>query len=105
LQSESGKEVIAESGYVPSENDVSDNIVIYNENEYLVYPNPASEGFYIMGIKQTTQMNLFDYSGRKVFSQVMTDDGYVDISHLRKGFYVVNLSTKDSNKQYKLLKQ
>ena len=105
LQSKSGQDVIAESGYIPYNNHENSIIINHKENELSVYPNPVREGFYIQGIKQATQMNLFDYSGRKVFSKMITDNDYVDISHLQKGFYIINVSTREGNKQFKILKE
>jgi len=105
LQTKSGKDVIEESGYVPYEAGVNGIIISHNKNELCVYPNSVREGFYIKGMKQTAQINLFDYLGRKVFSKIITDNDYVDISHLQKGFYIVDISTKESDNQYKILKE
>ena len=105
LQTKSGKDAIYEIGYVPY-GDYENNIPInYEENGFYVYPNPVREGFYCKGIKQTTQMNLFDYLGRNVFSKMIIDNEYVDISHLQKGFYIVNIATEGANKQCKIVKE
>ena len=105
LQTESGKDVINESGYVPY-GDYSNGIISSpRENDISIYPNPVKDGFYCKGIQQTTQLNLVDYLGRKVFFKMIINNDYIDISHLSQGIYIVDISTRGGNKQYKIVKE
>ena len=37
--------------------------------------------------------------------KIITDNDYIDISHLPQGFYMIDLSTNSGNKQHKILKK
>jgi phosphodiesterase/alkaline phosphatase D-like protein len=54
-----------------------------------IYPNPASEGFYIQAGENTTRVYITDLSGGLVLTQQVTEKSYINISKLPKGVYIV----------------
>ncbi|HJV77398.1 MAG TPA: fibronectin type III domain-containing protein [Paludibacter sp.] len=54
-----------------------------------LYPNPATEGFYINVGEKTTLISISDLNGSLVLTQQATGKSYVSISLLQKGVYVV----------------
>jgi len=54
-----------------------------------LYPNPASEGFYINVGEETTLVQISDLSARLILTQQVIGEGYIDISILPKGVYIV----------------
>lgn len=54
-----------------------------------LYPNPASEGFYINVGEETTLVQVSDLSAHLMLTQQVTGEGYINISTLPKGVYIV----------------
>jgi hypothetical protein len=54
-----------------------------------LYPNPATEGFYINVGEKTTLISISDLNGSLVLTQQATGKSYVSINLLQKGVYVV----------------
>ena len=55
-----------------------------------VYPNPASTRLYIKGLTEGEEVRIVDVTGS--LSENSTYNGYLDISKLRPGMYVVRTS-------------
>ncbi|MCF8370797.1 MAG: T9SS type A sorting domain-containing protein [Bacteroidales bacterium] len=54
-------------------------------NEIAVYPNPVLSDLYITRRMQATDFNIFDLSGKIVYSGPLTDK--IDVSFLNSGYY------------------
>jgi len=54
-----------------------------------LYPNPATEGFYINVGEKKTLISIFDLNGSLVFTQQVIGKSYINITQLQKGVYVV----------------
>jgi len=57
-----------------------------------IYPNPASEGFYMQSGENTTRVYITDLSARLVLTQQVTGKSYINISKLPKGVYIVKVN-------------
>jgi len=58
------------------------------------YPNPTNGTLYISGVSPGMQLDLFNFSGRKVASQPVTSEDYaqMDLTPYDKGIYVLRIS-------------
>jgi len=66
-----------------------------------LYPNPASEKFYIGNLQEAALITIYDISGRMVFQKnIQTQEG-IPVSELNKGVYIVEIihGTKKSNER------
>lgn len=73
---------------------------VKNETEVNIFPNPSSGTIYFSG-KPVEKVKLIDSNGKVC----MTYNGAVsmlDVSHLAKGFYIVDVTTKTGETQLKL---
>ncbi len=64
-----------------------------------VYPNPNNGQFTIVGLEQGQTVEMYDYTGRKISSQV-TIDNYqlsINISSQPNGIYLIRIVDKDGN--------
>jgi phosphate transport system substrate-binding protein len=93
LQTQAGKDVIAESGYVPIET-TGAGMKSIDKSDVGIYPNPVTEnGFYITGLKHPVQMTLADIAGRILFTRQVTNNEYIHAGSLQKGVYIAVLPT------------
>ncbi|MDR2040978.1 MAG: substrate-binding domain-containing protein [Tannerella sp.] len=104
LRTEEGKAVITESGYLPY-NGQADHSLPVAYPEIRLYPNPAADGFYVSGLTRMASCALFDLSGRKVLSLPVADGGYVRMTSLPTGPYIVTLSDGKKTVRHKLMKR
>jgi hypothetical protein len=72
---------------------------ITNENEILLYPNPANNYIniqYLGNSLTNIQVAIFDILGKNILNQNMNvsnkEDQKIDITHLPKGIYVVKIT-------------
>ena len=76
--------------------DPSVGINAYEISPVKVYPNPANDILYIVNEnQQSMQVKLFDFMGREVLNQNITDKTGIDIKKLPAGIY--NLTIKYGN--------
>ncbi|WP_070138029.1 T9SS type A sorting domain-containing protein [Crocinitomix algicola] len=70
-----------------------------------LYPNPTQNNFQIDGLPQEFVLNLYDLSGRVVLQQ--RHEKSMDISHLEKGVYIVDVRAMDGSAIFatKLIKE
>ena len=66
-----------------------------------VYPNPATEGFYVVAESEQAVMILSDLSGKQITTREVTGKIYVDICDLASGMYIVQVG----GKRIKLIKK
>lgn len=72
-----------------------------------IYPNPAQESIIIEGAGIGTTAELYNTSGQRVLSAVITDTKQaVNVSSLSTGMYIIHFTTKEGNKgSVKMLKE
>jgi aminopeptidase N len=71
-----------------------------------VYPNPADNRIIVEGVYIGTELNIFDISGRVVFTQIVTSDMIVlelNISSLSSGTYLLQLKTETGEKSIQIV--
>lgn len=75
-----------------------------NKIDFKLYPNPATDKLFVGGISKDAVVEIIDQSGRIVLSTVQ-GSGYVDISSIDKGMYIVNVKDGNSVGTQSLVKQ
>jgi hypothetical protein len=70
-----------------------------------IYPNPATNGFYIRGLEASSLVRVLDLNGKTVLTQNVTTNTYVSIDALPSGLYVVKINTSTGTLVRKLIKQ
>jgi PKD repeat protein len=68
------------------------------EQNFLIYPIPATEYLYISVLEQglkNLQLSLFDISGRMILEKNMDNDylASIDVSNLNQGLYILRINT------------
>jgi hypothetical protein len=58
-----------------------------------IYPNPATEGFYVKGLKQPTIITLTNISGKTVLNKSVSVGEFISTNQLTKGFYIAHIGT------------
>lgn len=58
-----------------------------------LYPNPASEKFYIRNLEETARITIYDLSGRIVFEKNIQEEEAIPVSGLNTGMYIVEIHT------------
>lgn len=92
-------------------NDTSNSIVFSTtlsteNNQRLkesIFPNPANDKIYFKNISNIEKVNLFDMNGRLVKTTKINDNS-IDISHLAKGNYVLEIVTDNNRIKTKIIK-
>lgn len=56
-----------------------------------LYPNPASEKFYISNLEEDALITIYDISGRKVIQKKIQREEAITVSELNKGIYIVEI--------------
>lgn len=72
--------------------------------EISIYPNPASEILRISGLSSETKYQIFSVSGQKT-GEGRTSENTVDIRHLTKGIYIIQLKSKENTTRLKFIKK
>ena len=70
-----------------------------------LYPNPATDGFYIDTKYNSTAVSIYDLSGTLVLAKSVTGKTYIDITALPQGIYIVKINTENGVAEKKLVKQ
>jgi len=71
-----------------------------------VYPNPAKDKLYISGLKELTQLNVIDISGRSMDNvSVRPGAGYINISKLAGGIYFIRFVRHSETQTIKFIKE
>ncbi len=84
-----------------------DELLVVDQNELIyldAYPNPASENVTV-SISGEGIINLYDLSGKIIFTQQIYDTETFDISALENGSYIIECVTSSSRKIQKLVVQ
>jgi hypothetical protein len=79
---------------------------IYAENEIRIFPNPATDYITLNVNKgqQIEQIIIYDHLGQKVLEANQVNNT-VDVSGLKSGMYLIEVSTKEFTGRQKLIKQ
>ncbi len=66
------------------------------EKQILVYPNPVENKVnFVFGLYKNLEINIFDLSGKKVFSDTFIHSANINLSHLNAGIYPYTISGKN----------
>lgn len=71
------------------------------EEQFSIYPNPASEKVFMKGGK-VSSVEMYSIDGRKM-NVVLNNDQSINISHLTKGTYILQLKIKEKITTKKLI--
>ena len=81
-----------------------DAVKTVSDNQLSIYPNPATDGFYVItSIK--TSVTVFSLSGQELLTKNILSDKYININSLPKGMYIVKLVTENGITEQKVIKQ
>jgi hypothetical protein len=77
--------------------DNSDNKIVTSE-EASIYPNPSNGRVSIENLSNATKVNLVDMTGRILYSYpVSANLMQLDLTHISKGKYLLEIQTNDGN--------
>jgi hypothetical protein len=80
--------------YDPACGEVSVNDMRDSETEWTFGPNPASQQIQITGLSENSRLEVIDGMGKIVISQYFTTaNGFVDVSNLSSGIYVIRAAS------------
>ncbi|KFF18618.1 GEVED domain-containing protein [Chryseobacterium sp. JM1] len=77
---------------------------ISKSKEISIYPNPASQSLNISGISSEMDYEIFSASGQKA-GKGRSSGNTVDIRHLAKGIYFIQLKNKENTTRLKFIKK
>jgi len=80
-------------------------ITPFSNNDISVYPNPATEGFYIEPGEKTTTVSVYNLNGSMTLSKVIIGKSYINVSNLVGGLYIVKITTDGYTVERKLVKK
>jgi Secretion system C-terminal sorting domain len=71
-----------------------------------IYPNPTNDFIFVKGIENTPidQVTVFDMLGKKVFASSQLNADKIDVSNLNSGIYMLTVSSDNSQKTIKFVK-
>ena len=71
--------------------------------DFKAYPNPVKDYLVFSGNLKIKSVELISYSGQKL-SELILINGKVNLSNLKKGFYILKLDTDKGEKTIKIIK-
>ena len=75
-----------------------------DEQQLLVYPNPAQDMLHIESSKIITQLKIYDMAGRLIIDTFPNKEKHqLDVSALHEGFYIVEVTTSSKTISKKLI--
>lgn len=72
-------------------------------NEFIVYPNPADELVTIHTSTKYEKYAIYDIFGKKMDSKLLSNDTIINVSLLKAGIYIIELSSEDTTSFTKLV--
>jgi uncharacterized protein (TIGR02145 family) len=63
-----------------------------NEDEILVYPNPANSTLFINGLTEDSKISIYDMNGKMIFNKKILN-GQIDIGNFQSGVYTMKIET------------
>ncbi|MDD4990946.1 MAG: leucine-rich repeat protein [Paludibacter sp.] len=70
-----------------------------------IYPNPATDGFYIALDGNNARISIYNLNGMLVISTNVVDKKLINISALNRGMYIVKIATESNTYERKLMKK
>jgi hypothetical protein len=78
----------------------------FSEDELKVYPIPAKNFITVeLSTEISTQLNLFDVSGKRVLNQTISESTELNIKSLPQGIYFLKVNTTEKSGTYKIIKE
>ncbi len=66
------------------------------ENQYSIFPNPASDKIYIKGLQnENYNLSIFSMEGKFISSPALQNNQYVSIAELAKGNYILKITPEN----------
>lgn len=86
--------------------DVVTGIKINNQINVTISPNPVKDMLQIDGIQSTTQINIYDASGKMVMSkEINSENAVISMQSLSKGLYIIRINNKEGISFKKVIKE
>jgi hypothetical protein len=76
-----------------------------NTEQWLVYPNPFTDGITVQGVKTRAMFSLTDVTGRVLLEKEIPGDGYIGTAALPAGIYLLKVVTVNCTIKQKLIKR
>ncbi|MDT8346603.1 MAG: endonuclease [Flavobacteriaceae bacterium] len=73
--------------------------------DFKIFPNPSKGHFFIQNISESTQVFVYDLTGRLLQKRQTEATERLSITIEKPGVYLLNLRTKDNSKSFKLVVQ
>lgn len=79
----------------------------FTERPIRVFPNPAKDKIYLLGIQGNSKVyfELYDPSGRTIQTNMMQTDGFIELSDIPAGVYIYLLYSDERKQAGKLIKE
>ena len=77
-------------------------ITTQNATEVRIYPNPTSDQLYFRGIRETTEMTVYNLLGKEIMTSNVQVGQSLDVGALNNGIYFLTLN--GLNKTFKFVK-
>ena len=78
----------------------------FSEDELKVYPIPAKNFITVeLSTEISTQLNLFDVSGKRVLNQTISESTELNIKSLPQSIYFLKVNTTEKSGTYKIIKE
>ena len=84
-------------------NNISD--LTADNNNILVYPNPADNILYINYADLLTKVEIFTIDGKKIMGNIINNENSINISSLQRGCYFISLQIKGKTLHQKFFKE
>ena len=79
--------------------------ILKSQQTDLIYPNPASEHFFVKGLDNLAEVKIYDQLGRLILQDMITPGKSVSVGHLTKGIYMVKVKSGHEVFDLKLMKE
>lgn len=80
--------------------------LVENENHQLIlYPNPITDVFRIIGLHGVSSISLTDLSGRTMLQQQISDNESVSVKTIPAGVYVLKIKNNEGTAERKVVKK
>ena len=79
------------------------NIAFSQDPFCTIYPNPVTNTVYIQGLQGVATGHIFNLAGQRILKQSVQNS--LDVSLLKAGIYMLEITQGDKKASYKLIKQ
>ncbi|MDD2346079.1 MAG: T9SS type A sorting domain-containing protein, partial [Bacteroidales bacterium] len=72
-----------------------------------IYPNPIKDHLFILfeNTNESTFIEIYSVDGKKIYTSEIFESSQLDLNHLAKGFYYLNIKQQQHSVVYKIIKQ